>query len=78
MGEAFRGYLAQHQLDEYRGSPLALSDENMHPSVLGHRIASRALYQYLCERHFAAELSSCDLTPWETGGGPSSQPAVGP
>jgi hypothetical protein len=65
VGEAFRAYLAAQGIDEYRGSPLALSEENMHPSVLGHRIGARAIYRHLCERQFAEDLSSCDLAPWE-------------
>ena len=66
VGEAFRQYLEEQGIEEYRGSPLALSDENMHPSVLGHRIAARVIYRRLCERAFSAELSSCELPPWET------------
>lgn len=73
VGETFRQYLDERGIAEYRGSPLALSDENMHPSELGHRIAGRVIYRSLCERQFAGELTSCDLAPWEQGGeGPAT------
>jgi hypothetical protein len=65
VGETFRAYLDERGIKNYRGSPLALSDENMHPSVLGHHIAARVLYRWLCERRFTAELSTCELPPWD-------------
>ena len=68
VGETYREYLDERGIDEYRGSPLALSDDNMHPSVLGHRIAARVIYRRLCERQFAGELSSCELPPWGAAG----------
>ncbi|MFQ5350266.1 MAG: SGNH/GDSL hydrolase family protein [Thermoanaerobaculia bacterium] len=78
VGETFREYLTEQDLEEYRGSPLALSDENMHPSVLGHGIAARVIYRWLCERQFSAQLSSCELTPWDTPGGSVPATAAGP
>lgn len=68
VGEVFRGYLEEQGIDQYRGSPLALSDENMHPSVLGHQIGARVMYRRLCERQFSEELSSCELAPWDKEG----------
>ncbi len=78
VGQAFRGYLDEHGIEEYRGSPLALSDENMHPSVLGHRIAARFLYRRLCERRLSAELSSCELTSWDSPAESVPASAAGP
>jgi len=79
VGEAFGGYLEEQGIDQYRGSPLALSDENMHPSVLGHRIAARVIYRWLCEQQFSAELSSCALPPWDEAGeaSPAAASATG-
>ncbi len=77
VGEAYRGYMAEHGLDDYRTSPLALSDENMHPSALGHRIAARVIYRWLCERQFSAELSSCELALWNPAD-EASAAAAGP
>ena len=78
VGEAYRGYLAEQGLEEYRGSPLALSDENMHPSALGHRIAARFIYRRLCERRFSDELTSCEIAAWETPGESVPVSAGGP
>ena len=65
VGETFNQYLDEIGHDDYRTSPLALSDENMHPSVLGHRIAARLIYRWLCEQQFSAELASCEVAPWD-------------
>lgn len=77
VGEAFRAYLAEQGIDDYQDSPLALSDKNMHPSVLGHQIAARVIYRRLCEWQFSAELSSCELPPWDAAGEASPTPAAG-
>ena len=68
MGTTYRAWLDEHGIDEYRGSPLALSEENMHPSALGHRIAARVIYRWLCERQWPDALSSCELPPWDAPG----------
>ena len=73
VGAIFRRWLDERGIEEYRGSPLALSDENMHPSALGHEIAARVIYRWLCERQFPDELSSCELPPWDAAG--ESMPA---
>lgn len=78
VGATFRDWLDEQGIEEYPGSPLALSDENMHPSALGHRIAARVLYRWLCERQFADDLSSCELPPWEGAGEPPPAPATTP
>ena len=78
VGRVYRQWLDEHGFDEYRESPLALSDGNMHPSVLSHRIAARVIYRWLCERLFAAELSTCELPPWDEGDEGAPAAAVGP
>ena len=78
VGEAYRAYLAEHGLDDYRTSPLALSEENMHPSALGHRIAARVIYHQLCKLYFSEQLSSCELAAWDDAGAPPAAPAAGP
>jgi hypothetical protein len=78
VGETFREYLAEQGLDSYRGSPLALSDENMHPSALGHRIAARVIYRRLCERQFPTQLSSCELALWDTSAEAATEATAGP
>ncbi len=74
VGAAYRAWLEEQGIDKYRGSPLALSDENMHPSALGHRIAAGVMYRWLCERHFSTELSSCELPPWTEPSEPATAP----
>ena len=78
VGEAYLEYLAEQGLEEYGGSPLALSEENMHPSVLGHRIAARVIYRRLCDSLLSDELSSCELAAWESPGESASAAAAGP
>lgn len=73
VGEVYRDYLAAHGHDDYRTSPLALSPENMHPSPLGHEIAARVIFRFLCEHEFPAELAGCQLAPWE-GAPPGRRP----
>ncbi len=65
VGATYRDYLAAHELEDYRTSPLALSPDNMHPSPLGHEIAARVIFGFLCKREFPGELSGCGLAPWE-------------
>ncbi len=78
VGDIFRDYLEERGIDDFRGSPLAVSDDNRHPSALGHRIAARAIYRWLCEEQFAAELSTCELPPWEAAGEDLPAAAAGP
>ena len=78
VGETFREYLDRHGIDEYRDSPLALSEENMHPSALGHQIGARVIYSWLCERSFPGELSTCALAPWDEAGATAAPAGAGP
>jgi lysophospholipase L1-like esterase len=78
VGDTFREYLDERGIDDYRGSPLAVGDDNTHPSALGHRIAARAIYRWLCEEQFAAELSTCELPLWDPAGEALTASAASP
>jgi lysophospholipase L1-like esterase len=49
VGPVFRRYLDRYGYGRYLGSPLSASDEDGHPSVLGHRLAGEAIFHFLEE-----------------------------
>ncbi len=46
---ALRAYMREHGIPSYRGSPLAISATDNHPSALAHRITAEVLLEYLIE-----------------------------
>jgi len=65
-GDTFTIYMSNHGIKEYMGSPLTVSDQDPHPSALGHTILANVLYNYLrdngilssiLERHRASSLA---------------------
>ncbi|MFQ5513986.1 MAG: SGNH/GDSL hydrolase family protein [Myxococcota bacterium] len=52
-----RKYLREHDIEEYRGSPLVRSARDSHPSALAHRILAELLLDELERRGWLTELS---------------------
>jgi lysophospholipase L1-like esterase len=50
VGRALRAWLRERGLERFQGSPLAVSDDDPHPSALGHEVAAQALLRFLGER----------------------------
>lgn len=46
-GDVLKEYMSKHGIKEYVGSPLTVSNEDPHPSALGHTILAGILYDYL-------------------------------
>ena len=40
-------YMAEHGIERWQGSILAVSDEDPHPSALGHRLYADAVFEYM-------------------------------
>ena len=49
VGETYRAYLEVNPAPDFLHSPLALSPDDGHPSVLGHQLAGEVLFDFLLE-----------------------------
>jgi hypothetical protein len=47
VGKVYRNFLAEEGFDSLRDSPLVISEKNLHPSRLGHRITADVLFDWL-------------------------------
>jgi hypothetical protein len=40
-------YMREHGIDRYAGSALTVSEQDVHPSALGHRIIAEAVFEHM-------------------------------